>query len=583
MSTHFCLRADSLRVCTPFTILLSALALAWSPRLWSQNLGTTPTWAEAVAAYQSLRDRFPDQTHLREFGTSDVGRPLHVFSMGAEEDATLTLLVNNAIHPGEPCGVNACLDWATDMLQQGTLPSGVHIAIIPMYNIGGGLRRNCCTRANQNGPESYGFRGNARNLDLNRDFIKCDSRNALAFNALFAELSPDLFVDTHTSNGADYPATLTLIASQPDKLGGVLGPWLENTLLPELYRDMEAQGEAMTPYVHTLGSTPDDGIQDFLETPRYSTGYGALHHTIGFTTEAHMLKPFDDRVNATRLFLDVVLEAGIRHAAALRTLRNEQDALFRSAEHIDVAWTLDTASVDSLQFSGYAARYEWSPLTGKRRLRYDRDSTWTRNIRHLHRYAGTRSASVPPAFIVPQAWRHVLDRLTANGVEMTDVPRDTTLQLDVTHILQHSAGSRPYEGHHYRNIDAVEVRREDVQLFAGDKVISLDQPAARYLMETLSPQAVDAFAAWNFFDSALQQKEYFSAYVFEENAQDMIEEDAQLKREWEALRSQKKQEGSPMGHRAQLDLLYKASPHFEGTSDRYPVYAWPKGQPLPFR
>ena len=563
-------------------LLLPLLSIGATASLLGQGLGKTPTWDEAIRAYQGLHDRHPENTTWAPFGTADVGRPLHLFTMGKKEGAELTLLVNNAIHPGEPCGVNACIAWATDMLDGGTLPDGVHIAIVPIYNVGGGLRRNCCTRANQLGPEIYGFRGNARNLDLNRDFIKCDSRNALAFNAMFASLSPDVFVDTHTSNGADYPAVLTLIASQPDKLGGVLGPWLEHTLMPELYADMAEAGTAMTPYVYTLGDTPDNGIMDFLETPRYSTGYGALHHTIGFTTEAHMLKPFEDRVAATRLFLEVVLDAGLRHTKVIRDLRQQQDQLFREADEVEVAWALDTSAVDAVAFSGYAARQEWSPITHERRLRYDRDSLWTRDIRHLHTYVGTETASVPAAFIIPQAWRHVLERLQANGVRMTDVPNDTTLVLEVTYILSHRASGRPYEGHHYRTIQDVEVRNEEVQLFAGDKVISIDQPAARYLLETLSPKAVDAFAAWNFFDSVLQQKEYFSAYVFEETAQTMVEEDPDWMDRLDALREANSEKGTSMGHRAQLDVLYKASPHFEGTSNRYPVYAWPKGNGLPF-
>ena len=43
------------------------------------------------------------------------------------------------------------------------------MTIIPVYNVGGALNRNSHTRANQNGPTTYGFRGNARNFDLNQD------------------------------------------------------------------------------------------------------------------------------------------------------------------------------------------------------------------------------------------------------------------------------------------------------------------------------------------------------------------------------------------------------------------------------
>ena len=59
------------------------------------------------------------------------------------------------------------------------------IAAIPVYSVGGMLNRNSHSRANQNGPEEYGFRGNAGNYDLNRDFIKSDTKNSEVFQKLF--------------------------------------------------------------------------------------------------------------------------------------------------------------------------------------------------------------------------------------------------------------------------------------------------------------------------------------------------------------------------------------------------------------
>lgn len=546
------------------------------------QINSTPTWQEAVDRFSRLASEHPDRTGWMEFGTSDVGRPLHLFTMG-DPEAELRILVNNAIHPGEPCGVNASIDWAESLLEDGSgLPEGVLIGIVPMYNVGGGLRRNCCTRANQVGPEEYGFRGNARNLDLNRDFIKCDSRNALAFNRMFTDFSPDIFVDTHTSNGADYQPVLTLITTQPDKLGGPLGAWLEGTFEPQLYAGMSEAGVHMVPYVNSIGATPDEGITDFLETPRYSTGYAALHHTIGFTTEAHMLKPFHERVEATRQFLEVLLASALGHSEVIRQLRKEQAEAYRTLKHAPVAWAIDTGQVDTFDFPGYEARYEWSSITGERRLVYDRNAPFTRPIRRMHTCRVERSTPVPAAFIVPQAWRHVIERLEANGVLHHPVDRDTVLTVEVCDILGHSSASRPYEGHHYRTIGEVERRMEDVALFEGDLIIPVDQPAARYLLETLGPEGVDGFLAWNFFDSALQQKEYFSAYVFEETAAEMLAEDPELKAGFEAARAAAGQEGEGWSARQQLDWLYKRSPHFEGTSSRYPILAIPMGSPIPF-
>jgi len=565
-----------------WTCVLSLTGILPSNLLAQSTSGpnSTPEWHQAVAAFQALASEHENLTTFQVFGTSDVGRPLHLFTIGSPT-SDLRILINNAIHPGEPCGVNASIAWATELLENPEqMPDNTCIAIVPMYNVGGGLRRNCCTRANQLGPEEYGFRGNARNLDLNRDFIKCDSRNALAFNEMFVRFDPDIFVDTHTSNGADYQPALTLITTQPDKLGGPLAAWLENDFAPQLYARMAKRGERMIPYVNSIESTPDGGIVDFLETPRYSTGYGALHHAIGFTTEAHMLKPFSQRVSATLEFLRVLLETAAEEGGHIRNLRQQQRAAFLSSALAPVAWEADTTAIDSLSFPGYTARYEWSNVTGSRRLRYDREAPYEKAIPYLHTFQPTRFAPIPEAFVVPQAWRHVVERLDANGVQYGRVPEDTTMVLEVTTILAHSASPRPYEGHHYRTVEKVQRSMEPVRLYKGDLIIPMNQSAARYLVETLSPEGVDAFMAWNFFDSALQQKEYFSAYVFEETAEAMLREDADLNAKFEEEKAQK---GAAWSSRAQLDWLYKRSPHYEGTASRYPVFSIPKGQPVPFQ
>ncbi|MDV7396528.1 M14 family zinc carboxypeptidase, partial [Arthrospira platensis SPKY1] len=107
------------------------------------------------------------------------------------------MLVNNGIHPGEPDGIDATMMLFRDLLQdpgKRKLLEHTVIVTIPVYNVGGALNRNSTTRANQNGPEAYGFRGNARNLDLNRDFIKCDSKNAQTFSQIFHYWKPDVFI-----------------------------------------------------------------------------------------------------------------------------------------------------------------------------------------------------------------------------------------------------------------------------------------------------------------------------------------------------------------------------------------------------
>ena len=87
---------------------------------------------------------------LVQYGATDSGRNLHIFYINSEplakdglEKAIRTkvvLLINNGIHAGESCGIDASLVFAREILQKG-VPKNVLLAIIPVYNIGGALNR----------------------------------------------------------------------------------------------------------------------------------------------------------------------------------------------------------------------------------------------------------------------------------------------------------------------------------------------------------------------------------------------------------------------------------------------------------
>ena len=566
-------------------------ALPWSAdSLLTTN--RTPTWQEAVSMAEGLAASDPRAT-LHVVGVSDVGRPIHALVLAsdpADHNATpdaegvrrrleaqredrVTVLVNNAIHPGEPCGVNASLALAAQWLA--TPHSAEHPlasanwVIVPQYNVGGASRRNCCTRANQNGPEQYGFRGNAANLDLNRDFVKMDSRNAEAFVRMYHAVQPDVFVDTHTSNGADYPYTMTLITTQPDKAGPVMGPFLRDKMEPALFEGMQDKGWPMVPYVYAMGETPESGILGFLETPRYSTGYTTLFGTLGFTTEAHMLKPFVDRVASTHAFLTTLSEWLDAHGAEVKAVRDAERERLAQASTLPVRWTV-SEDVDSIPFTGYVSRREWSAVTKGTRLKYDTSQTWSHPIAWANRYDASVEVSLPDAWILPQAWRRVATRLQANGVEMRPFDKDTTMLLHVTWVEAFESSSRPYEGHHPVRVDSVRKEWVPVELYRGDWVIPSDQPAKRYLAEVLSPEAHDAFLVWNFFDAALQRKEYYSGYVFEDTAEELLRDDDALRIRYELAQTRHPEWTEQPG--LALRWLYEQSPHNEGTANRYPVY-----------
>ncbi|GAA3947648.1 M14 family metallopeptidase [Hymenobacter algoricola] len=570
------------------SFLLPALLLAaptpqpdWRTPFEKGTGNTTATYAECLAYYRQLDAAYPEIT-MRAAGPTDCGEPLHEVVVSLDGDAEpasvrgknrRVVFIQNGIHPGEPEGIDACMALVRDYVQKKELRrqlANVTLVVIPVYNVDGMLVRNSTTRANQNGPAEYGFRGNARNLDLNRDYLKQDSRNARSFAQLFRRWQPDVFVDTHTSDGADYQYTMTLIATQKDKLHPALSEYMRHSLLPALYGGMAKRKTVMTPYVDFEGRTPDArGLVGFLETPRYATGYTTLFNTIGFITETHMLKAYAPRVKAQYDFLDLMVRTVHAQADALGRAHAAADEQLLTQTTFPLAWQLDTTAADVVSFRGYEGTLRPSAVSGQPRLFYDRTRPYTRPINYYNTFRPAVSVEKPRAYVIPQAWEAVADRLRLSGVQLEPLLRDTVLTAETYYIADYKTGSRPYEGHYVHTAVELRTERQPRAFRAGDLVATLNQPAARYLVEALEPQATDSFFAWGFFDSILQQKEYFSDYVFEDVAAELLRKDPALRARLERLKAQNAvfaQSGA-----AQLDWVYRQSAYYEKSHLRYPI------------
>lgn len=541
----------------------------------------TETYDSGIAYLEKLAQAYPQLT-LRTYGTTDAGLPLHLAilspskqfdALALRQQGKAIMLINNAIHPGEPDGVDASLRLLRNLLQDGKLEERMGntvLAVIPFYNIGGVLNRNTDSRANQEGPESYGFRGNSQYLDLNRDFIKADSRNAFAFAEIFQEWQPDVFIDTHVSNGADYQYTLTCLVTQEQKLGGKLGEYLRGNMLPSLYKSMEARKEGMIPYVNVWGTVPDSGYAQFHDSPRYSTGYAALFNTIGFMTETHMLKPFKQRVEATQSFLEEALAYLNANAKEIRQLRQDAIKADQAKQRFPIRWKLNREIAIDMPFKGYEASYIPSEVTTGQRLFYDRAKPFEKNIKYFNHYEESEWAEKPQAYIIPQGWHRVIERLKANGIAMEALAADTALDVAVYKILSCEATKQPYEGHFPQNKIVAAEEKQRISFRKGDWLIRTGQVRDRFLMETLTPNAPDSYFVWNFFDAILQAKEGYSDYVFEDKAKAFLAADTALRSAFEAEKANNTEFANDPN--AQLDFIYRRTKHAEPGYRRYPVY-----------
>ncbi len=539
----------------------------------------TATYHETIQYYKNLADTY-SEISIQAIGETDSGKPLHIVTLNMNSSDTdfeairknnRILLINNGIHPGESDGIDATMLLYRDIVQgKINAPKQTVLVTIPIYNIGGSLNRNSGTRTNQNGPKAYGFRGNARNYDLNRDFIKSDTKNAKTFAQIFHLVQPDVFIDNHVSNGADYQYTLTHLFTQHNKLGGQLGQYLHTEMMPQLEQKLRAKSWDITPYVNVFNRTPESGFSQFIDSPRYSTGYTTLFNTLGMMVETHMLKPYKQRVEGTYELMKSMIEITEEQGDKISQLRKAQFKTWSVGKSYPLNWAIDTTQSTTLKFKGYEGEMIPSELTGAKRLKFDKTKPFTKDVSYQNYFKPIDSVTIPKGYIIPQGWHSIIDVLKLNNVECTPIENDTTLTVESYKIDAYDTRKSVYEGHYVHYNTKVKTTKEKLRFRQGDYMVQTDQKAMRYLLETLEPTAPDSFFNWNFFDTILQQKEGFSPYVWEDQAEMLLKANPKLQIEYNIKISY--DEDFASNWYAQLDWLHKQSESYEKAHLQYPVY-----------
>lgn len=545
------------------------------------NGNQTATYEEVIAFYQELAADFSN-IELEEIGRTDSGLPLHLISFSKStinwssvNEDKIKILVNNGIHPGESDGIDATMmlmrDLATGKIEA---PENLIFSAIAVYNVGGSLNRNTSTRTNQNGPESYGFRGNARNYDLNRDFIKADSRNAIAFYEVYHKINPDIFIDNHVSNGADYQYTLTHLFTQHNKLGGAAGEYLHTKLQPELESRLAKRDLPITPYVNVWNSSPEKGFSQFMDYPRYSTGYTSLWNTLGMMVETHMLKPYKDRVLGTKAIMEEMISIGSENITDIKKARTESFKSFKNSPHYALNYQLDSSKADTLDFLGYEAVISKNELTDNDLMTYDRKQPFNKKTPFQSYFTGTDSVAIPQYYVIPQGQWKIIELMRHNKIQMEFLTQDTTLTVSKYRIADYKTSNNAYEGHYPHSNVQVEEEVVELRFRESDIIIPTDQLGLKYIMETLEPAGQDSFFKWNYFDTILQQKEGFSSYVFESTARELLNKDEALKKEFDSLK--RTNENFRKSNSQQLNWIHKRSPNYEPAHLTYPIFKWNK-------
>ena len=387
-------------------------------------------------------------------------------------------------------------------------------------------------------------------------------------------VSPDIFIDNHVSNGADYQYTLTHLFTQHNKLGGELGKYVHQEMMPTLEKSLEADQWDITPYVNVFNDVPEKGFSQFMDHPRYSTGYTTLWNTLGLMVETHMLKPYKKRVEGTYALMAKVINIADKDNKRIKELRQKAFSDRRNWNAYPIQWKIDTTASTTLNFKGYEGTRIQSEITGFPRLKYDREQPFVKEVRYRNYFVPSRSVQIPEAYIVKKGWSKIMEHMDRNHIDYDVVTQDTLVNVEVYHIEKYKTRQNPYEGHYLHYDTEVRKSVKQVAFHEGDYIIPTNQRGIRYILETLEPEAPDSFFNWNFFDTVLQQKEGFSPYVFEDTALTLLKKNTKMR---EAFLSKKETDTIFAANwYSQLDWIYQQSRHAEEAYLQYPVYRYLK-------
>jgi hypothetical protein len=578
----------------------SAQSPDWRTPAEISNYRTTPDYAETVAYLERIAQANPAQVRIENFGKTGLGRDLKIVIAskdGVFEPAAIhasgrvILLVQNSIHAGEMDGKDSCLALLRDIAitkAQAALLDHVVFVFIPVYNLDGHERRSPYTRINQNGPEQAGWRGNATNLNLNRDYMKADAPETRAFLKMFEQWLPDFFVDDHVTDGMDYQYDVTFDIDAGPAVAPATAQWIRETVTPELERQVNASGHLAFPSLVDLNddTDPAQGLSFTDWPPRFSTGDMILENRPGLIVELHMLKDYKTRVTGNYEILRALLQVMNRDAAKLIALNREADAdaaklgthpLGNDKFPLALASNGETTPV---LFHGYQYTRALSDISGTMGITY-RHEPWNVTLPLSTGAKITASTTPPAAYIVPPQWAHVIEVLSAHGVTLRPTTASFTGKVERYRCSGMEWQGQPFEGRHpiFRGEGAgaqpgrygqCTLTTETLTFPAGSTVVLLNQRLSKVAIQWLEPEAPDSALRWGFFDSIFEQREYGEAYVLEKLARDELAKDPALKAEFEhRIQSDPRFASSP---RARLEFFYERSPWFlENRIGEYPV------------
>ncbi len=543
----------------------------------------TATYEQTLEFCESI-DKASPQVFYTSYGKSSQGHVLPLLIVdkdGLSEVEAIRntgrtiLLVQSNIHPGEPDGNDAMMLLLRDIVagKEKALLDSVSVLFAPVVNPDGLKRFGAYNRINQNGPEKMGWRTNAQNLNLNRDFVKADAPAMQAWLRMYDHWQPDFFIDCHTTDGADYQYVITYMLEVFGNMDQGLTQWQKEVYLPYVEEAMFEAGYPIFPYVSFRSwHDPRSGLVTRPGRPMLSQGYTALRNRPGLLIETHMLKPYKERVLATKEMIVLTLERLNERGDELRKLIESADEAVQQPTFREKPFAVayqNTPQHDTVDFLGVEYDVVKSDLTGGDWFQYHKGKNITFHLPWYRYPEAAAEVMLPKAYVIPVQWKTIINRMEMHGIEMRSLGQDSLIPTQTYYFTDVKWRNRPYEGRMGIADFGLHSRNDTTAFPAGSVIIPMDQSNARLIAWMLEPESPDSFLQWGFFNAIFEQKEYAETYVMEVKARRMLDKTPGLKAEFENFLEQ-----NPDARKsswAQLNWFYKRTKWWDDKKNVYPV------------
>ncbi len=509
-----------------FLFLCSITAFSQQTRPEKTNFEETSRYQDVMEFIDALKiDGAAMKMSWLGYSTQGKRLPMIVYGDVADtrpetirKSGKLVVYIQGNIHAGEVEGKEAMLELLRE------LKAGKHsewrrrlvLLIVPIFNADGNDMISLYNRPWQHGPAAgMGQRANGQNLDLNRDHMKLESPEVLAFVKMLNEYDPHVTVDLHTTNGSFHGYHITYSYALNPVIESGLDAYTRNVFFPKVEEKVTAQKFRTHPYGDYLEMTPagKPGFFFWATEPRFNSNYVGFRNRLGILSEAYSYISFKERIAATKALVYGILDVANANSIAIKEIIAKADEASKNITKTDsLAVRAEVVeSNPSVPILLAAVKEERNPYSGEIMYLMNEDSLKTITTTEFYNTRAVKKAKVPQRYIIPDSLTEVITLLRQHGIILERVGHQRSVTVQRFAISTNKQGEREFQKHKMRMLEGT-FESVQMNIAAGSYSAEMDQPLSRLLFYLLEPESEDGVVAWNVVDRYFGDGKYYPIY-----------------------------------------------------------------------